>query len=109
MTRGSRALCALYTATALWHAWCTINTLGYVPLWASVLNMAASIVAVIAIVRETVLADERHTIAVLLEREGRRTAWPGPPPDDGPPLNPDEQDAFDQLAADFDDPRSNAA
>jgi hypothetical protein len=109
MSRGSRALCTLYTATALWHAWCTINTLGYAPLWASVLNMAASVVAVIAIVREYDLADERHEVAALREREGRRNAWPGPPPDDGPPLNDREQDAFDQLAAQFDDPRSNAA
>jgi len=105
MSRGSRALCALYTLTSLWHAWCTITTLGHVPLWASALNCAASIVSVMAIVRESVLADERHTVAVLHEREGRRTVWPEPPQPtlDSLVIPDDERARFDEITAGFED------
>lgn len=103
MTRGSYALCALYLATALWLAWCTVTTWGQVPTWVSLLNAAASIVAVIAVVRDAELGDERRWAAVLCEREGRRTAWGGPPPADGEPLDLGEQAAFAEIAAHWDD------
>jgi hypothetical protein len=72
MSLPSRLLCALYGLTSLWLAWCAVRQYQYggAP-WPVPLLVAASIVPVIAFVRETVLADERHTVAVLRRREGR--------------------------------------
>lgn len=102
MTRGSLALCALYLATALWLAWCTVITFGGVPIWVTLLNTAASVVAVMAVVREAELGDERHRVAVLVERESRRAAWPELPAD-GEPLDDSERAAWQEIATHWDD------
>ncbi|MET7293031.1 hypothetical protein ABZS79_12955 [Streptomyces griseoloalbus] len=75
MSRGSRTLTVLYAAVALWLSFCTVRTWGTVPLWSSLAMAAAALAPVVAVVRETVIADERRTVAVLREREGRRAAW----------------------------------
>ncbi|GGW46950.1 hypothetical protein [Streptomyces griseoloalbus] len=75
MSRGSRALTVLYVAVALWLSFCTVRTWGAVPAWSSLAMAAAALAPVVGVVRETVIADERHAVAVLREREGRRAAW----------------------------------
>jgi hypothetical protein len=75
MSRGSRVLTAMYTAVALWLAYCTVRTWGAVPAWTTLAMAAASLAPVLGVVRETVIADERRAVAVLREREGRRAAW----------------------------------
>ncbi|MBA4865951.1 hypothetical protein H1V43_32325 [Streptomyces sp. PSKA54] len=75
MSRPARALCALYSATALFLAYCAvIQCQAGGPLWAVPLFVAASIVPVIATLRELELADERRTTATLTAREIRRLA-----------------------------------
>lgn len=74
MSLPSRFLCALYGLTSLWLAWCAVREYQYGgSLWPVPLFAATSIVSVIAVVRETVLADEHRTIAVLRRRDGRCT------------------------------------
>ncbi|WP_432058427.1 hypothetical protein [Streptomyces sp. bgisy022] len=75
MSRGSRTLSALYVAVALWLAYCTVRTWGTVPAWTSLAMAAASLAPLLGIAREGVIAEERRTVAVLREREGRRGAW----------------------------------
>ncbi|GAA4789614.1 hypothetical protein [Streptomyces ziwulingensis] len=60
MTRSSRLLCALYLATSIQLAWTAVQEYRYGPLWAAVVFAAASLVPVLAVVRETVLDDERR-------------------------------------------------
>ncbi|MEU1056589.1 hypothetical protein [Streptomyces sp. NPDC005876] len=60
MTRSSCLLCALYLATSAQLAWTAVLELRFGPPWAAALFGAASLVPVIAVVRETVLADERR-------------------------------------------------
>lgn len=104
MTRGSRGLCGLYVLTALWLAWCTVNGWGREHPSVSILNAAASLVACIAVVRESVLGDERRTIGRLIEELTRRTTREGePPPVDGDPLDEDEAAVFQEIAAHWDD------
>lgn len=102
MTRSSLGLCALYVLTALWLSWCAVTTWGRVPTWVSILNVAASIVAVIAVVRDMELAEERRFVAKLLAKEVRGTAL-GEPPADGAPLDDAETAALDEIAAHWDD------
>jgi hypothetical protein len=102
VTRTSLGLCTLYLATALWLSWCALTTWGHVPTWVSILNIAASIVAVIAVVRDTELAEERRFVARLLAREARRAALEEPPAD-GAPLDDAETAAFGEIAAHWDD------
>ncbi|MBD9735657.1 hypothetical protein IGX29_28420 [Streptomyces sp. H28] len=75
MSRGSRTLSALYVAVALWLAYCTVRTWGTVPLWTSLAMAVAGLAPVLGVAREGVIAEERHAVAVLREREGRRGAW----------------------------------
>ncbi|MFE9773291.1 hypothetical protein ACFYOV_16735 [Streptomyces sp. NPDC005931] len=75
MSRGSRILTALYLAVAVWLAFCTVKTWGTVPVWTTLAMALAGLTPLLATVRETVLADERRTVAVLREREVRRAAW----------------------------------
>ncbi|MGW5123257.1 hypothetical protein ACWEQ7_04180 [Streptomyces sp. NPDC004069] len=106
MTRGSRALCALYTATALWLAYCTLQQARYGQPWPAALLAVASLAPIIGVIRETVLADERHQLAALAERHARRAH-----PDNGQPLTAHEQAAFKRLASSINlpgDPRNTA-
>ena len=65
-----RLLCALYGLTSVWLAWCAVRQYQYGgSAWTVPLFVAASIVPVVAVVREAVLAEERHTVAVL-RRQG---------------------------------------
>jgi len=102
VTRSSLGLCALYILTALWLSWCALTTWGRVPTWVSILNVAASIVAVIAVVRDTELAEERRIVAKLLAREVRSDALEEPPAD-GAPLDDAETAAFGEIAEHWDD------
>ncbi|MFB6934556.1 hypothetical protein [Streptomyces chartreusis] len=104
MTRGSRGLCGLYLLVAAWLAWCTFATFGDVYTWVTLINAAASLVLIIAVIRETVIRDERRTVGRLVEEATRRTAWEGEPlPADGDPLDEEEQAAFGEIAEHFDD------
>ncbi|WP_327592487.1 hypothetical protein [Streptomyces chartreusis] len=104
MSKGSRGLCAYYIATALWLAWTTVNGWGHEHPSISILNAAASIVVVIAVVRETVIRDERRTVGRLVEKATRRTSWEGEPlPADGDPLDEQEAAVFEEIAGHWDD------
>ena len=103
MSRGSRGLCALYIATSAWLAWTTVVGWGHEHPSITFLNAAASVVMVIAVVRETVLKDERRTIARLIAEATRRQADPVPLPADGDPLDDDEQARFDEMVEHWDD------
>ncbi|MEU9553993.1 hypothetical protein [Streptomyces fumanus] len=70
MTRSSCLLCALYLATSTQLAWTAVLELRFGPPWAAALFGAASLVPVIAVVRETVLAEERRAAG----RRAGRTA-----------------------------------
>lgn len=59
MTRSSRLLCALYVATSTGLAWTAVLELRYGPLWAAAVFAGASGVPLIAVVRETVIAEQR--------------------------------------------------
>ncbi|MGW1616346.1 hypothetical protein ACWCQZ_44260 [Streptomyces sp. NPDC002285] len=84
-------------------AWCTVAGWGDEHPSISVLNVAASVVACIAVVRETVIAYERRTVADLRAREVQRDAWDGLPPADGDPLDDAEWAAFKEITAHYDD------
>ncbi|MFE9441150.1 hypothetical protein ACFYO2_19550 [Streptomyces sp. NPDC006602] len=74
MSLPSRLLCALYSLTSLWLAWYSVRQYQYGgSAWSVPLFAVASIVPVIAVVRESVLADEHRTIAVLRRQKGRCT------------------------------------
>ena len=103
MSMGSRAMCGLYIATALWLAWCAVRQYQYGALWAACLFAAASVVVVIGVVRETVLAEERRTIAALQQRSVRDAFNAEPRPADGTPLNAGEQEAWQEIAGHWDD------
>ncbi|MGW4108665.1 hypothetical protein ACWEGV_37755, partial [Streptomyces sp. NPDC004976] len=68
MSRGSRTLTVLYIAVALWLSFCTVRTWGAVPVWTTLAMAVAALAPVMGVVRETVIADERRTVAVLRER-----------------------------------------
>ncbi|KAB2971176.1 hypothetical protein F8R89_03405 [Streptomyces sp. SS1-1] len=54
----SRLLCLLYLATSAGLAWVTVLEIRYGPVWAACLFAAASLVPVIAVVRETVIGEQ---------------------------------------------------
>ncbi|NEB03647.1 hypothetical protein [Streptomyces sp. SID13726] len=68
MNRSAGLLCALYLATSTGLAWTAVRELRHGPVWAACLFAAASLVPVIAVVRESVLGDHRRALA---ERELR--------------------------------------
>ncbi|WP_020134693.1 hypothetical protein [Streptomyces sp. 351MFTsu5.1] len=75
MNRSAGLLSALYLATTTGLVWTAALTLRDGPPWAACLFAAASLVPVIAVVRECVICDQRQTLA-----EMRRTAAaPGDP------------------------------
>ncbi|MFF4255865.1 hypothetical protein ACFY1L_32110 [Streptomyces sp. NPDC001663] len=57
MNRSGRLLSALYLATSGGLAWTTVLEFRHGPRWAAFLFAAASLVPVIAVVRETLIAD----------------------------------------------------
>ncbi|MFI8531767.1 hypothetical protein ACIGMX_16195 [Streptomyces aquilus] len=63
MSRGSRTLISLYALVALWLAFCTVETLDTVPLWTTLTMAAVSITPVLAVIRETVIAELREVAA----------------------------------------------
>jgi len=79
MNRSGRLLSALYLATSAGLAWTTVLEFRHGPRWAAFLFAAASLVPVIAVVRETLIADllrtavtprrPEHTDADALVRE----------------------------------------
>ncbi|MGV9456998.1 hypothetical protein [Streptomyces sp. NPDC003635] len=69
----SRLLTALYVATSSGLAWIAVLEYRYGPMWAACLFAAASIVPVIAVVRESVIGDLRRALA-----EWARPAAPHP-------------------------------
>ncbi|MFJ9752790.1 hypothetical protein [Streptomyces chartreusis] len=102
MTKGDLGLCSLYLATTLWLTWCAVTGWDHEPTWVSLLILAASLIAIIATVRETVLANERRLVTVLFEREARRSGISKPPPD-GAPLDADQQAVWQVIATHWDD------
>jgi hypothetical protein len=72
MNRSGRLLSALYLATSAGLAWTTVLEFRYGPRWAAFLFAAASVVPVIAVVRETLIADLLR--AAVTARRPERTA-----------------------------------
>jgi uncharacterized membrane protein YcjF (UPF0283 family) len=70
MSWSSRFLTALYVTTSAGLAWTAVLEFRYGPAWAGCLFCAASLVPVIAVVRESVLCD--------LRRAARLSAGPLP-------------------------------
>ncbi|GGM07035.1 hypothetical protein GCM10010099_23820 [Streptomyces cinereus] len=104
MSKGSLALSTLYTLTALWLAWLTVNTWSHAPLWASVLNLAASIVAVMAVVAESDHTDVQRDLRAQIERATRATLTePADPPGDPLVIPESERAVFDEITAGFND------
>jgi len=68
MNRSAGFLCALYLATSTGLAWTAVLAVRHGPAWSACLFAAASLVPVIAVVRESVLGDHRRALA---ERERR--------------------------------------
>ena len=73
MTHSGRLLSALYLATSGGLAWTTVLEFLHGPRWAAFLFAAASLVPVIAVVRETLIRDLRKAAA-----GPRRSARPAP-------------------------------
>lgn len=101
MSKASLALATLYALASLWLAWFTVTTFGYAPAWVSVLNAAASIVYVIAIVTESDHADVQRGLRVQLERATRSLAEPADPPADDARLTQAEEQAFADIEAHY--------
>ncbi|MEU4996557.1 hypothetical protein [Streptomyces sp. NPDC021622] len=74
MTRLARALCSLHGAALLWLAYCAVQSARNGATWAVLLFAAASAMTVIAVIRETELADEQRAAAVRAERLARLRA-----------------------------------
>jgi hypothetical protein len=68
MNRCSRFLSTLYVLTSGLLAWTTVLQYRYGPLWAGFLFTAASVVPTIAVVRESVIGDQRRALAELSAR-----------------------------------------
>jgi hypothetical protein len=75
MTHSGRLLCALYLATSGGLLWTAVLEFLYGPRWAGFLFAAASLVPVIAVVRETLIGDLRGAVV-------RRSAAARPVADD---------------------------
>ncbi|MFF4034991.1 hypothetical protein ACFYZ2_35535 [Streptomyces sviceus] len=75
MNRSAGLLSALYLATSTGLAWTAVQALRSGPPWAVCLFAAASLVPVIAVVRESVLCDQRRALS---EMRGRPAAPDGP-------------------------------
>ncbi|MEJ8672449.1 MULTISPECIES: hypothetical protein [unclassified Streptomyces] len=71
MNCSSRLLCVLYIATSAGLAWTSVLEIRYGPAWAACLFAAASLVPVIAVVRETVIGEQRRWLLELAARAGR--------------------------------------
>ncbi|AZQ32426.1 MULTISPECIES: hypothetical protein [Streptomyces] len=71
MNYSSRFLCVLYVATSAGLAWTTVLAFRYGPVWAACLFAAASLVPLIAVVRETVIGEQRRWLLELVARAGR--------------------------------------
>lgn len=72
MNRRSRFLSALYVLTSGLLAWTAVLQYRYGPLWAGVLFTAASVVPTVAVVRESLIREQRRALAELTDRPHRR-------------------------------------
>ncbi|WP_210570255.1 hypothetical protein [Streptomyces sp. GESEQ-4] len=72
MHASHRLLCGLYVLTSAGLAWTAVLELLCGLVWAALLFTAASLVPVIAVVRETVLHDERRTVTALRAQAAAR-------------------------------------
>lgn len=70
MNCSSRLLCVLNVATSAGLAWTAVLEVRYGPVWAACLFAAASLVPIIAVVRETVIGEQRRIILELARRGG---------------------------------------
>lgn len=68
MNRSAGFLSALYLATSTGLAWTAVVALRHGPPWAACLFAAAALVPVIAVVRESVLGDQRRALAEMHRR-----------------------------------------
>ena len=103
MTRLARILCTLHTASATWLAWLTLTTYNHVPLWATVLNFAASLTNVAAIANLSADADDMRDLRAELERALRPAPDPPQPAIDPLVIPDDERARFDEITAGFED------
>lgn len=71
MTRTARALCVLYGAAALFLAWATVQSALAGSVWAILAFAAASIVPLLACLREAEFADAKASARADLERAAR--------------------------------------
>ncbi|MEU6547847.1 hypothetical protein [Streptomyces sp. NPDC046859] len=71
MNCSSRLLCLLYLATSAGLAWVTVLEIRYGPVWAACLFAAASLVPVIAVVRETVIGEQDQLLRESAAPAGR--------------------------------------
>lgn len=92
MTNQGRALCTLYTAVTLWLAYCTVQTWSHVPLWTSAIMAAASLITIVAGLRESTHADELRAVRVQLERAAR-------PVQPKQVISPEERARFYEITA----------
>ncbi len=82
MNCSSRLLSTLYIATSSGLAWTAVLEYLYGPMWAACLFAAAGIVPVIAVVRESVIGDQRRALAQWSARAAAPVpALVGPDPD----------------------------
>ncbi|MFI7413732.1 hypothetical protein ACIBU0_34250 [Streptomyces sp. NPDC049627] len=71
MNHYSRLLCALYIATSAGLAWTSVLEVRYGPAWAACLFAAAGLVPLIAVVRETVIGEQRRWLLEMVAQAGR--------------------------------------
>ncbi|MGV9889403.1 hypothetical protein [Streptomyces sp. NPDC003395] len=70
MSWSARALCALYVTTSAGLAWTAVLEFGHGPAWAACLFSAASLVPLIALVRETERPRPGRTTAPAPRTDG---------------------------------------
>lgn len=71
MTRFARTLCVIYGATMLFLAWATVQSALADSTWAVLLFAAASIVPLMACLREAEFADAKRAARADIERAAR--------------------------------------
>lgn len=63
MSRFARVLCSLHGAAFLWLAYCAVQSYRHGAVWAACLFTAASLLYLIAVLREAERAEERRAVA----------------------------------------------
>ncbi|MEU0041036.1 hypothetical protein [Streptomyces sp. NPDC006333] len=102
MTPFARVLTALYVASAVWLAYCTVQTWGRAALWASILTAASGLATIVAGLRESSHADDVREIRVQLERALRPAVMFEPrPAAERPVMTAAEEQVFEEIKANY--------